>query len=71
MQVLRNEAHLLNLVYLPLFEEKSLVRRFGREYLEYWRHVPRWPRRLRPWRGLSAKEGEGASELIGRTPSGP
>jgi protein-S-isoprenylcysteine O-methyltransferase Ste14 len=38
-----------NAVYFPLVEEKSLERRFGQEYREYRRHVPRWIPRLRPW----------------------
>jgi protein-S-isoprenylcysteine O-methyltransferase Ste14 len=32
----------VNAVYLPLVEEPRLVRRFGREYEEYTRRVPRW-----------------------------
>lgn len=44
-------ATLLNLVYIPLSEEPGLARRFGEEYREYWRRVPRWIPRLKPWRG--------------------
>jgi protein-S-isoprenylcysteine O-methyltransferase Ste14 len=55
---LRSEPHLiwaltfaaLNCVYIPLFEEPQLERRFGAEYTEYSRHVPRLVPRLRPWR---------------------
>ena len=40
---------LLNNLYFPLFEERSLEKRFGMEYLEYKKHVPRWIPRLNPW----------------------
>ncbi len=37
---------LINGAYIPLVEEPGLVRRFGDEYVEYRRAVPRWiPRR--------------------------
>jgi protein-S-isoprenylcysteine O-methyltransferase Ste14 len=43
----------INAVYFPLVEEPGLERRFGEEYREYKRHVPRWiPRRTR-WRPRS------------------
>jgi protein-S-isoprenylcysteine O-methyltransferase Ste14 len=32
----------VNAVYLPLVEEPRLVRRFGPEYEDYMRRVPRW-----------------------------
>lgn len=36
----------LNLIYIPLVEEPGLHERFGKDYGEYVRHVPRWiPRR--------------------------
>ena len=38
-----------NLVYIPLFEEPQLERRFGEPYREYRRHVRRFLPRLRPW----------------------
>jgi protein-S-isoprenylcysteine O-methyltransferase Ste14 len=38
-----------NLVYIPLFEEPQLERRFGAPYEEYRRHVRRFVPRLRPW----------------------
>jgi protein-S-isoprenylcysteine O-methyltransferase Ste14 len=38
-------------VYVPLSEERGLVKRFGDDYLEYRRNVPRWVPRLRPWEG--------------------
>ena len=39
----------LNLVYIPLFEEPQLAQRFGGPYREYCRHVRRFLPRLRPW----------------------
>jgi protein-S-isoprenylcysteine O-methyltransferase Ste14 len=41
---------LINAVYIPLLEEPLLLNRFGDEYREYCRHVPRLLPRLRPWR---------------------
>jgi protein-S-isoprenylcysteine O-methyltransferase Ste14 len=38
-----------NLVWFPRVEEPGLVRRFGPDYLEYRRHVPRWVPRRKPW----------------------
>ena len=39
----------LNATYMPLVEERGLTERFGDDYLEYKRNVPRWIPRLRPW----------------------
>jgi protein-S-isoprenylcysteine O-methyltransferase Ste14 len=39
----------VNLVVIPLIEEPGLRARFGAEYDEYCRHVPRLIPRLRPW----------------------
>jgi protein-S-isoprenylcysteine O-methyltransferase Ste14 len=39
----------VNAVYMPLFEEPGLQRRFGKDYEAYAAHVPRWLPRLRPW----------------------
>ncbi len=39
----------LNLIYIPLSEEKSLIKRFGEDYLVYARNVPRWIPRLKAW----------------------
>ncbi len=39
----------VNLIYIPLFEEPGLERRFGEEYREYKRNVPRWIPRPWPW----------------------
>ena len=43
----------INAVYIPLSEERGLVKRFGDEYLTYKRNVPRWVPRLTPWEGAS------------------
>jgi protein-S-isoprenylcysteine O-methyltransferase Ste14 len=39
----------VNWAYFVLSEEPGLVRRFGDEYREYKRNVPRWVPRRRPW----------------------
>jgi protein-S-isoprenylcysteine O-methyltransferase Ste14 len=39
----------VNFIYIPLFEEQQLKKRFGEAYIEYCRHVPRLVPRLRPW----------------------
>jgi protein-S-isoprenylcysteine O-methyltransferase Ste14 len=40
----------INSIYFVISEEPGLVRRFGKEYLEYKRNVPRWIPRLKPWK---------------------
>lgn len=39
----------VNAIYMPLAEEPGLVKRFGEDYLDYKRNVPRWIPRLTPW----------------------
>ena len=39
----------INAVYIPLVEEPLLAQRFGAEYREYCRYVPRLLPRWRPW----------------------
>lgn len=39
----------VNATYIPLVEERGLERRFGDEYREYKRHVPRWVPRATAW----------------------
>ena len=45
----------VNAVYIPLIEERSLENRFGEEYVDYRRNVPRWIPRLRPWTQRSGR----------------
>jgi len=40
----------INAVWFRLVEEAGLVRRFGAEYEQYRRNVPRWVPRRTPWR---------------------
>jgi protein-S-isoprenylcysteine O-methyltransferase Ste14 len=40
---------LANALYLPLVEERSLLRRFGDDYARYRAHVPRWIPRPSAW----------------------
>lgn len=47
---------ILHLLYIPAHEEKRLRERYGNEYEEYVRNVPRWIPRLRPWAGRSHNE---------------
>ncbi|MCW4031895.1 MAG: isoprenylcysteine carboxylmethyltransferase family protein [Candidatus Bathyarchaeota archaeon] len=47
-----------NLIYIPLFEEPSLEKRFGKNFILYKKNVPRWIPRQTPWDGpLGYKEG--------------
>jgi protein-S-isoprenylcysteine O-methyltransferase Ste14 len=39
-----------NTLYFRFSEEPGLEKRFGKEYLEYKRNVPRWMPRVTPWR---------------------
>jgi protein-S-isoprenylcysteine O-methyltransferase Ste14 len=39
----------INTTYIPLFEEQSLLRRFGEDYKTYCRNVRRWLPRIKPW----------------------
>lgn len=40
---------LMNCIYFPMFEEKELESRFGKEYFDYKENVPRWLPRIKPW----------------------
>lgn len=40
---------IINTVYFILSEEPGLEKRFGKEYSEYKRNVPRWIPRMKPW----------------------
>jgi protein-S-isoprenylcysteine O-methyltransferase Ste14 len=46
----------VNLTYTPLSEERDLLRRFGADYAEYKRNVPRWIPRRTPWEPVSHDE---------------
>lgn len=56
--LLRSAAHgawaalfaVINAIYIPLLEEPQLERRFGVDYRDYRRNVPRLVPRLSPWR---------------------
>jgi protein-S-isoprenylcysteine O-methyltransferase Ste14 len=38
-------------LFICFYEEPTLTRRYGDEYLVFKRHVPRWIPRLTPWNG--------------------
>lgn len=38
-------------LFVCFYEEPTLTRRYGAEYLRYKRNVPRWMPRLTPWNG--------------------
>lgn len=40
----------INAFYFPLFEEKGLLKRFGEDYADYKRNVPRFIPRLTPYK---------------------
>jgi len=42
---------IFNTVFFILIEEPDLYKRFGNDYLEYKKHVPRWIPRLHPYTG--------------------
>lgn len=44
----------VNAVYIPLSEEPGLLQRFGEDYAEYRRNVPRWVPRLTAWSSRQA-----------------
>lgn len=45
----------INAIYIPVMEEPLLLRRFGEDYREYCRHVPRLIPRLSRWKGNESK----------------
>ncbi len=47
----------INHLYFILSEERGLRKRFGAEYEQYWRNVPRWIPRLTAWRPGSEDRG--------------
>lgn len=42
----------INTIYFITSEEPGLEKRFGEEYIEYKRNVPRWLPRLKPWKPI-------------------
>jgi protein-S-isoprenylcysteine O-methyltransferase Ste14 len=46
---------LINMIYIPLFEEPFLEQRFGEGYRSYKRHVRRFLPQLRPWQQMPAE----------------
>jgi protein-S-isoprenylcysteine O-methyltransferase Ste14 len=40
----------INTIYFNFSEEPGLEKKFGEEYIEYKKNVPRWIPRLKPWR---------------------
>ena len=45
---------IINTIYFIFIEERSLLQRFGGDYLRYKKHVPRWLPRLTPYKLLSS-----------------
>lgn len=41
---------IVNHIYFVYSEEPSLIKRFGDDYIEYKKNVPRWIPRLTPWK---------------------
>lgn len=58
----------INAVYIPLLEEPLLRSRFGAEYEDYARHVPRLVPRLRPWRRAGKQHDEKGQADSARKP---
>jgi protein-S-isoprenylcysteine O-methyltransferase Ste14 len=45
---------IINTVYFIFSEEPGLQKRFGEEYVEYKKNVPRWIPRLKPWKPMES-----------------
>ncbi|HEY1201037.1 MAG TPA: isoprenylcysteine carboxylmethyltransferase family protein [Niastella sp.] len=45
---------IINTLYFIFVEERSMMQRFGSDYLKYKKHVPRWGVRLTPFRLLNS-----------------
>ena len=45
---------IINTLYFIFVEERSMMQRFGGDYLKYKKHVPRWLPRLRPFRLMNS-----------------
>jgi protein-S-isoprenylcysteine O-methyltransferase Ste14 len=46
---------LVSHLFVVVYEEPALKKRFGDEYAEFSAHVPRWIPRLRPWKGPAGR----------------
>jgi len=44
-------------LFVCFYEEPTLTRRYGEEYLRYKRHVRRWLPRISPWMGSGQEDG--------------
>jgi len=49
---------IVNYIYFILSEEPGLAKRFGKDYLEYKKNVPRWIPRLNAWNTKEIKANE-------------
>jgi protein-S-isoprenylcysteine O-methyltransferase Ste14 len=47
---------IVNMIYIPLSEERGLERRFGRQYVAYKENVPRWIPRPKPWKATDRED---------------
>lgn len=45
---------IINTLYFIFVEERSMMQRFGSDYLKYKKHVPRWLPRLTPFRLMNS-----------------
>jgi protein-S-isoprenylcysteine O-methyltransferase Ste14 len=46
---------IVNHIYFVYSEEPGLIKRFGNDYVEYKKNVPRWIPRLKPWDQIEKK----------------
>jgi protein-S-isoprenylcysteine O-methyltransferase Ste14 len=54
---------LINNLYFLLFEEPNLERRFGKDYQDYKKKVPRWIPNLKPYQPLKGKSHKKAKSI--------
>ncbi len=47
---------IVNHIYFVYSEEPGLIKRFGNDYVEYKKNVPRWIPRLKPWDQIEKSE---------------
>ncbi len=41
---------IINNIWYPIYEERDLQKKFGKEYIQYKKNVPRWIPRLKPFK---------------------